>query len=433
MSYKLLSLSGLLLVLVGSVVSGMPPLPPPPHPEAFFGGGMKRSAGYVGGAAMPAPPPLPLLPSKRAPPAAQIKTDLPGEHLSPADFKNAVTMNLPQYEAGGQKVDPIELAALFEGDIIIESDPAHPTQRNGIDNNRRWSNGIVPYIISSSYDKKERAIIARAILSFHKSTCLRFIPHTTEEDYINIVNGDNGCASSVGRVGGAQELSLGVGCIFTGIVMHELMHTVGFFHEHSRKDRDSYITINYDNIQEGMEHNFRKLTGSSIQGIDFDYDYDSIMHFSQYAFARNSSKPTIIPHKTGVKIGQRMVFSKTDIRKLNILYECDFGLRNSGEGNSSVVTPSPVNLPQPNNCSDNNQYCSQWASMGECEKNTAWMNINCNKSCNQCEAPCEDQNPHCGDWDNKGECTKNSEYMTLYCKKTCGACHDEDDQIAEVS
>lgn len=30
--------------------------------------------------------------------------------------------------------------------------------------------------------------------------------------------------------------------------MHELMHAVGFFDEHKRKDWDEFITVHYDNI-----------------------------------------------------------------------------------------------------------------------------------------------------------------------------------------
>ena len=49
--------------------------------------------------------------------------------------------------------------------------------------------------------------------------------------------------------------------MFNGIIMHELLHTLGFFHEQSRSDRDSYIVVNTNNIQTGkMENKTQSLT-----------------------------------------------------------------------------------------------------------------------------------------------------------------------------
>ena len=50
-----------------------------------------------------------------------------------------------------------------------------------------------------------------------------------------VTMGEYRCCSKVGRVGGAQELSVGASCPLHTIV-HELGHVIGFHHEHSRYD-----------------------------------------------------------------------------------------------------------------------------------------------------------------------------------------------------
>ena len=66
------------------------------------------------------------------------------------------------------------------------------------------------------------------------------------------------CCSYVGRRGGGpQAISIGKNCDKFGIVVHELGHVIGFWHEHTRPDRDHHVAIIRDNIQPG-ERRFRR-------------------------------------------------------------------------------------------------------------------------------------------------------------------------------
>ena len=60
------------------------------------------------------------------------------------------------------------------------------------------------------------------------------------------------CCSFVGKRGnGPQAISIGKNCDKFGIVVHELGHAVGFWHEHTRPDRDDWVTIIRENIMIG--------------------------------------------------------------------------------------------------------------------------------------------------------------------------------------
>ncbi|UYV64839.1 BMP1 [Cordylochernes scorpioides] len=57
------------------------------------------------------------------------------------------------------------------------------------------------------------------------------------------------CCSFVGKRGnGPQAISIGKNCDKFGIVVHELGHVVGFWHEHTRPDRDQHVHIVNKNI-----------------------------------------------------------------------------------------------------------------------------------------------------------------------------------------
>jgi hypothetical protein len=68
------------------------------------------------------------------------------------------------------------------------------------------------------------------------------------------------CSSYVGKIGGKQTISVGsVGGEITckhGNIVHELAHTLGYFHEHSRPDRDNYIKVVWSNVMKGRYNGY---------------------------------------------------------------------------------------------------------------------------------------------------------------------------------
>nr|BAM93568.1 hatching enzyme [Apeltes quadracus] len=210
---------------------------------------------------------------------------------------------------------------LLEGDVLV------PTTRNAMkcfSNQCFWnkdSNGqvTIPFTISSEFTSAEKQTINRALESFRSRTCIRFVPRRYENDHISIEN-LGGCYSSLGRVGGKQVLSLNRGgCVYHGVIQHEALHALGFNHEQTRSDRDSYVRINWENIEPRNAYNFQK---QNTDNMNTPYDYSSIMHYGRTAFSINGRDSiTPIPNANS-QIGQRTDMSSWDIKRINTIYKC---------------------------------------------------------------------------------------------------------------
>ncbi|XP_057190691.1 meprin A subunit beta, partial [Triplophysa rosa] len=229
-----------------------------------------------------------------------------------------------EYNVDEDKVDLFDVneAAgidLFEGDIILDE----KLGRNSIIGDEyRWPRTI-PYYLEDDLEINAKGVILKAFEQYRLKSCIDYKPWTGEENYISVFKG-NGCFSSVGnRRVGKQRLSIGSGCDRIATIEHEFLHALGFWHEQSRSDRDDYVSIIWEHISEGKEHNFNKYNDTTSSALNVPYDYGSMMHYSKKAF-QNGIEPTIvtkIPAFSDV-IGQRMEFSDSDILKLNRLFNC---------------------------------------------------------------------------------------------------------------
>ncbi|XP_076106976.1 uncharacterized protein LOC143075454 isoform X1 [Mytilus galloprovincialis] len=230
---------------------------------------------------------------------------------------------------------------LFQGDIKGYN-PRHRTAVR--DQTYLWNTRVIPYSFDPSFAPDARQDVLKAISQYHDKTCLRFIPRTDQYDYI-VFKHISGCYSNIGRQGGPQDISLMSPCLRMGTAIHEMMHALGFWHEQSRPDRDSWVKVIFANIEKGKSFNFDKLSVDEVDTLGVQYDYGSIMHYSKYSFSKNGN-PTIQPiRNTNAEIGQRDGLSDLDIKRINTLYRCDISIPDQFLPTTSKPTLPPQTQP----------------------------------------------------------------------------------------
>jgi hypothetical protein len=178
---------------------------------------------------------------------------------------------------------------------------------------------------ASLYSTGQRDTLANHMAAFEANIgVISFVPRTTETDYVRIEYSDM-CASWVGRVGGMQEMYLHPNCLTQGTVSHEWLHVLGYFHEHSRTDRDDYVTINEENVIPEALGNFNKRSAANTDDLGIGYDYSSVMHYGAYDF---SISPGVLKTiDSGVNAIGSDFMSEMDIKQARLLYKCLDGPR----------------------------------------------------------------------------------------------------------
>jgi uncharacterized protein (TIGR03437 family) len=205
-------------------------------------------------------------------------------------------------------------------------------------NNNLWPNGVVPFQFETRCELTSSCatalpggcvglpqiaamLDAMKLLSDTGRIFFRQCPNNrcrSNINYVNIrdttndvitANNSNACVSTskdsspVGMQGGQQGINISQ---WTAkfVIVHELMHTLGFFHEQSSPLRDTYVDVaTYcNNVMGGCmgkiyDVNFPKNNNALTYG---GYDFDSVMHYGQCSFSVNdgtvgSSTGALVP------------------------------------------------------------------------------------------------------------------------------------------
>jgi hypothetical protein len=218
---------------------------------------------------------------------------------------------------------------IFEGDIGLPRSQVRPLdsadgELGTVDQEllthswaAKWPHGIVYYTLDANLSSAVRTKISNAINHLMSKTPIQFVPREGQADYVTFRYSADGFAwADIGRHGGQQFINL-TESNPEGVIVHEMGHTLGLYHEHTRPDRDTYVTIIWGNIRAGMEGNFQVLTDGTKTG---PYDEGSIMHYPSNELSFNYSYPTIV-RKDGSWVSASYAgLSAQDVSSLKQMY-----------------------------------------------------------------------------------------------------------------
>jgi len=165
-------------------------------------------------------------------------------------------------------------------------------------------------------------------------------------------------------------------------LQHEVMHAIGFRHEHQRADRDEYITVHYETIEEDWHGQFDKLPYSSDgnnkewddvkkwfwEDSGHPFELGSVMTYCSDC----SGSPAMTLKADGSKWGSHGGITTTDALQVQWLYCRD---RSEYEYKSTLACPTADRTGQmlqvfSDRLCDNVKDCyggEDEGSMGECK------------------------------------------------------------------
>ncbi|SDJ41282.1 M12 family metallopeptidase [Chryseobacterium jejuense] len=230
--------------------------------------------------------------------------------------------NLKKGQLGGQEITYEKKDGLnfFQGDIVLSDQQLAEggTANKGGASLYKWPSGKIYYTIAGNMGSINVNKINTAVSEYNNKTNTQWIPRTNQSNYVEFIfgssNGSDGWAH-IGYQGGKQTISLDQ-YISVGSVIHEMGHTVGLYHEHARQDRDQYVSIQWNNIQDGQAYNFNKYTSGTDIG---PFNINSVMMYWPNSYSKNG-QPTIKRANNTNFTYNRTGFTTGDINTINTMY-----------------------------------------------------------------------------------------------------------------
>lgn len=255
---------------------------------------------------------------------------------------------------------------IIEGDIqvrITDWETAQAAGPRAVFGTVNYWGSTVPYDFAGNVNATNQQLAIDAMTEIEERAGIDFRPRVGgDADWIRF-NASTFNNSPVGRQGGQQIINI-VSWGTQIIIVHEIYHSLGFWHEQSAPDRDTYVTINFGNVCGSSGTPGNQCHPATCQGcadsmgnfiscaFNFDiqagtgvwgpYDFDSFMHYGRTAFSCNGGDTITVNAPWNAEwqsqIGQRTHFSLIDELSCRGIYPFngDRWLRSGGSGTAGT-------------------------------------------------------------------------------------------------
>ncbi len=213
---------------------------------------------------------------------------------------------------------------VIEGDILIPID-AYEGSVASVYASNLWGDGSIRYEFNAAVPEAKQAVMLNAFAILEGLANVEFVEGIPDLGWgVRIYSTDSsdcpGCECKDSATVGAypefiarvhicrwycdndRDGTGGEECM--RVILHELAHTLGLWHEQSRPDRDLHVRINWDNIEEGREHNFDRHDEASMYG---PYDFESLMHYGECSWRKAAC--SACPDSTSCADGGRTIIA----------------------------------------------------------------------------------------------------------------------------
>ena len=269
---------------------------------------------------------------------------------------------MKEYNSGPDSSEELDEYESFEGDMMLTASQKRElnaaalndgpierkfipilSRRSGLrDVTKLWPGGVFRYQLKEgSWKSRDKIRVRRILKEFEEEIsstfppvgkCISFLE--TKTGYRMLAQGPkktNKCSATVGYKGHNNKKSrnvmrIGPKCLNNpGKVKHEVMHSLGIWHQQMRSDRKDHVEVLWNNIPENKWKNFNRYTIKKVNEHGLPYDLMSIMHYSAVAFSKDRPKKKTIKtyEENGQEvIGNRDILRLNDIELIRKMYNC---------------------------------------------------------------------------------------------------------------